>query len=114
MKDIGNKVDHKENQCPVDHWRKRKIRTPEDPANGNASKTQLTRMLGEITGIALILLPEFLGLHLVWGIFPVRVPGFPVGELGDGLGGGGGGGGGVGGSVGIIFLENSESSRRRQ
>ena len=48
-------------------------------------------MLGKVAGVALILLPEFLGLHRVWGMSPVLVPGLPVGVLGDGCGGGGGG-----------------------
>ncbi len=58
-------------------------------------------MLGEVAGVALILLPEFLGLHRVWGMSPVLVPGLPVGVLGDGCGGGGGGCGSV-----INSLEN--------
>lgn len=47
-------------------------------------------MLGKVAGVALILLPEFLSLHRVWGISPPFVPGLPVGVFGPGCGGGAG------------------------
>jgi hypothetical protein len=92
MKNIANKVGHEEYQRPIDHGRKREAGAAENPAYSHASKTQLARMLGKVAGVTLILLPEFLGLHRVWGMSPVLVPGFPVGVLGVGCGAGCGGG----------------------
>ena len=90
MKDITNKVGHEKRQRQIDHGRKREARASENPANSHASKPQLARMLGKVAGVALILLPEFLSLHRVWGISPPFVPGLPVGVFGPGCGGGAG------------------------
>ena len=66
-------------------------------------------MLSEVSRVALVLLPKFLGLHRVLGISPVRVPGLPVGVLGDGCGGVGIGGGSV-----INSVENVKAHPRGQ
>ncbi len=101
MENITNKVGNEKDQCHVDHGRKRKTGTAEEPANSDTRKAQLPRMFSKIAGVTLILTPKIFGLHRILRPVPSsRVPGFPVGVVGVGFGCG------VCGFVGILFLAN--------
>jgi len=75
-----------------------------NPAHRHATKPELARVLSEIAGVVLVLIPERLSGHPRFGLGTLLVPGFPVGA-GPGnvfTGGGDGRGAGCEGAMGCV------------